>query len=303
MLNRSIASIFILFLCFVLCFSVFSEEEEKIDIDRLSRSFDADDELYIVEELETFRDKDKPIKNIINFSGGNLIITPSPKRGILYSGSFWYETVFHSPAFEINEKPDKYEINLRQRRSRIYLAPSSQRRPIWKYNIPSDIETSFDISLSGSNTLIELGDMHIRNAEISARGQETAILFSKPNKRILEELRISANVGKLSIIDLLNSNTAYTRLSLSSGSYYLDFGGNADMLTERTVDIRLNAARIDIHLSRDVGYEIYTSTLVSISAPGLIRNEDYHRTQNFQEADRKIFINIRGVAGRVNITY
>lgn len=282
-------------------FSQEQEEDERINIDEMSKKFQADDELYIQEELEYFRDRDKAIINNINFSGGNIIITPSQKKGFSHGGTFWYETVFHSPKFEIKENPEDYEINLEQRRSRVYLFASNQRRPIWKYNIPSDIDTVLNLSLSGSNTLVELGGTRLKSANISAKGQETAIMFSKPVRRVAEEIVISVDVGKMSVLDVLNSNTAYMKLSFRSGSYFLDFSGKADRLTERTVDIGLNFAKLDIVLSEDVGYEIFTSTLIHISAPDLIRNEDYHRTTNFNDAKRKIYISIRGVAGKVNI--
>ncbi len=304
-MKRLIIPLLILICCF---FSAthpgFSDEnEERIDIDEMSRSFDADDELYIKENIEKFRKKEKRIITSIKFSGGNIIISPSPKKGFFYGGTFWYETVFHSPAYIVNESKESYSIDLQQRKSKIYIFPSNQRRPVWKCYIPCDIASQLDISLSGSNTLIELGGTMLERVNISAKGQETAVMFSEPSKGIIEEAFISVDVGKLSALDLLNSNTAYMKFNLSSGSYYLDFSGKADKFTERTADITLNFSKLDLNLSDKVGYEIYTSTLIHVSAPGLIRDEDYYRTPGFENSERKIYINIRGVAGKVNIIY
>ncbi len=302
-MKRKCCLLALIVLLFIPAFIYSGQRDEKPANDGISKEIRVDEDLYIKEDIEKFRDKEKKVINRISFSGGNIIITPSPKKGYFYGGTFWYETVFHSPLFEIADKRDAYVVNLRQRKSKVYIFPSNQRRPIWKYSFPCDISAELDISLSGSNTMIELGGSLVENINISARGQETALMFSEPVKGMIHEAVISVDVGKLSVLDILNSNTAYMKMNLSSGSYFMDFSGKADKLKERTVDITLNFSKLDISLSDDVGYEIYTSTLVHISAPDLVKNEDYHRTPGFEKAERRIYINIRGVGGKVNIIY
>ena len=258
---------------------------------------------YINDAFEKFRDGGERLEETIRFSGGNLVVTPSPKRGFLYGGKFWYETRYYEPDFNLSRKGSTLELEVAQRHSKAYIIPSNQRRPIWKLQIPSDIPLSLRFSLRGSFAYLDLGGLDLQDVDMNVDGQETAVIFSSPVRHIVDTFTLDVDVGRMTMRNLLNGNIAVMNLSFGGGTYHIDFGGQADKLLERTLHISLYAGTLDIVLSRDVGYEIFCSTLIFAQAGELLRDGDYFRSVDFAEHKRKVFIDIRGVAGKVDIHY
>lgn len=280
----------------------FSDENEH-EAAGLFDILEEDKERIIKEEFDRFRESDKEIRSCISFSNGHLKILPDERKGFFFGGRFWYESVVHSPVFEIEEIEDEHIINLRSRGSKIPVPTRHIMRPRWKYKVPADIDNSLIIDLAGSNANIELGGTYLKEVKISSRGGEGLVSFSKPVKNIVDEINIIASRARLLIKGYFNANARHMSLLLSSGKYYLDLSGCTNKLKDRSVFVRLNASSLDIRLQENIGYEIFTATLVGINAPDLIRDEFYHRTPDFSQAENRVRIEIRGMAGRVNVSY
>ncbi|HUF12006.1 MAG TPA: hypothetical protein VMN78_02775 [Longimicrobiales bacterium] len=165
--------------------------------------------------------------------------------------------------------------------------------------VPLDLDFEFGAALAE----IELGGLSVRRLELSTGASETRVRFSEPNPIRLEMLRIDVGAADFAIRGLGNANAREVRLNGGVAEMELDFSGAWSGDTRLEADFGLGS--LTLRVPRDVGLRVRKDTLlVSFEAPRMSkRGDDEYYSDNWNEASRKLTVDIDAAFGDITIEW
>lgn len=169
--------------------------------------------------------------------------------------------------------------------------------------VPYGPETSLAANIKAGETLFELGGLTLADFRLRHWAGETMINFSEPNRMIMKSFDVNVKIGELTIENLGNARYEEGEINGGIGEMHLDFRGqSADKCVTR---IDLDLGETSIMLPEKMGIKMRVSKLLSeASLPdGLIRRGDFYYSENYDDADQKLYLLISTGIGELNIQF
>ena len=142
----------------------------------------------------------------------------------------------------------------------------------------------------------------VRNADISTGASETRVEFDEPNRIQMDRLNIDVGAAQFTARGLGNANVREVQLHGGVAEMTLDFTG--EWRGDTHVDADFGLGTITLRVPRNVGVRVHKETLLaSFEAPRMSRRDDQYYSDNWNEAQRHLTIDIEGAFGDITLEW
>ncbi len=183
----------------------------------------------------------------------------------------------------------------------LYIKQKSSFRSLRKINNDWDIEitdkipVTLDINLNASKNDFDLTGLKIEEIEMFLNATDTEVQFDKKNEADLSNISLDVNAGDVEIVGLDYAAPQEIEVKVNAGNVTLEFGNNIS----RNIEITLqgNAAKTTIDLPDNVGISIDKRTnLANLDINNALfeKDDDIYKSENYETAEYKVDITIRG---------
>lgn len=163
--------------------------------------------------------------------------------------------------------------------------------------VPMDLELEF----GAGEAEIELGGMALSNVSISTGASRTRVNFSRPNRRVVEELSIRAGAADLDIRGLGNARAESIDFEGGVGSTELGFEG---LRSSAEVSVKMGVGSVVLRIPRSVGVRVDRDSFLSgFDAPGMERRGEAYFNSNWSSATTRLTIDVSAVLGSIDIEW
>jgi hypothetical protein len=164
--------------------------------------------------------------------------------------------------------------------------------------VPLDLSLKF----GAAEADLELGGLRIREAQISTGASRTEVAFSQANPEVCRSLKLEVGAAQFQALGLGNLNAERMTVSGGVGEVTLDFTGR--WRTNLTADIDMGLGALNIRVPRGLGVRVRKSgILASFDSQGLIKRGDVYFSEDWEDADHRLTINIDAALGTIRFAW
>ncbi|MGH7443734.1 MAG: toast rack family protein [Longimicrobiales bacterium] len=164
--------------------------------------------------------------------------------------------------------------------------------------VPLDL----DLAFGAAEANIELGGLHLRRLEIATGASATELSFSQPNPIQAESITFQVGAARFVATGLGNAHARMLSVEGGVGEVDLDFSGAWD--ADMDASIEMGLCKLTLRLPRGLGVHIEKDGLLAgIEAEGLIKQGNMYYTEGFQQAERKLTVEIDAAFNAIQIVW
>lgn len=232
----------------------------------------------------------------LEFGAGRLRIEPAA-TGELYHAKIRYDAENLTPIASYEDGKLRVGVEGGNRRRRRVRAGTELN-----LGLGTTLPLYLEMTIGAAEADLEFGGLRLRRAEISIGASESRLRFSEPNPHRLEKLELTVGAAAFSALGLGNANAERIAFDAGVGEIVLDFSG--EWRGDSRVDISLGLGSLSLRLPPDLGIRLLRDTfMVSFDPRGLVRREDGYYSENWDRAERRLTIALKGALGSVDIRW
>lgn len=162
------------------------------------------------------------------------------------------------------------------------------------------LELKFEFGAARAN--IDLGGMRIRQARIATGASETDLTVSTPNTEACRLLEIEVGAAQFRATRLANLNAERLTLAGGVGEVTLDFTG--EWQQNMLADIKMGLGSLTLRVPRGLGLRVRKGgLLVGFDSQGLVKRGDVYYSENWDDAENRLTVNVDAALGSVRVTW
>lgn len=172
----------------------------------------------------------------------------------------------------------------------------------WDLKITDEIPVDLDIQTNASKNRLDFTGIKVTDLAVSTNASDTDIEFNEKNEVELEDFSIDTNAGKVEVYGLGNARPKEIDVEVNAGSVTLDF--DDIIYNDIEISIEGNASQTTIDLPDNVGISIEKRTKLTslnIKESKFDRDDDVYTSDNYDTAEYKVDIKVRGTAFSLSI--
>lgn len=230
--------------------------------------------------------------------------------GVLYRARMRYHERFATPIAEYDDGLLKFGMEIAEADD---LEPpwevSSETRatdlelPSMDLELPADVAMDLNLVFLGGKVDLDLTGMPIRNLELTNGGSESEIRITELNPEPMRSAEINVGVADFTMVGLGNLNAREVEVTAGLGDLTLGIDGAWPEGSLLSIGMGVGALRIHIPESLGVRVEHESSFLTSLHADGFVKAEDTYTSENWDEAGRKLEIDLSATLGVVEFVW
>ncbi len=241
---------------------------------------------------------DEEVRVVVEYGAGEFRVRPTDEA-ILYRMTLRYNDDAFEPVAEY--RPGRLNLGIEGRTRHFDLKgrdKAGEMDLVLGRGVPMDLELNFgavraDIDLSG----LALIDLDLRTGASEAR-----IQVSEPNTAAMETTHIEVGAADFEIRDLGNLNAERIDVDAGVGSVTLWLTGRWQRDGHLSVDMGLGA--LEIRIPEGLGVRLRKdSFLTALDAEGLIKRGRAYYSPDWEEADRRVTIDLDAAFGAVTVVW
>lgn len=196
-------------------------------------------------------------------------------------------------------------IEIGSERDNKYSMDSDENK--WDISLSTKYPIEIDLEIGACESEFEFGGIPIEELSLEVGAAKAEIFFSEKNPIRLKEIQIKAGACSFEMNNIGNANFDYFQLEGGVGSFNLDFLGEYKGVSYIEIEIGLGSA--DIVLPKNVPVQIHIDGSNWLSSIDIHSNrlyevdDDLFESDDFEDADDKIILNISVGLGSVDIRF
>lgn len=231
----------------------------------------------------------------LRYGAGKLVVEPGPS-GELYRVAIRYNSDIFDPLTEYRRGRLKVGVEGTGRSLRM----RGQEAGDMKLSLSPDVPLDLALSFGAVEADMELGGLQVSRVKIETGASDTRIRFSEPNAGTCRRLDLSMGAAAFRAVGLGNANCARVKAEGGVGDMNLDFSG--EWRQDISADITMALGSVTLVVPADVGVVVRRSTfLTSFSGSDFTRSGRDHYSDNWNQTDRKLTVELQGAFGSVTV--
>lgn len=240
---------------------------------------------------------------------GELTIRRSDP-GVLYRARMRYHERFATPIAEYDSGLLKFGMEIVEGEDLEAPWEASSETPSTDFELPSmDLELPADVAMDlnlvflGGTVDLDLTGMPIRNLELTNGGSESEIRITEPNPVPMRSAEINVGVADFTMVGLGNLNAREVDVTAGLGDLTLGIDGVWPEGSLLSIGMGVGALRIHIPESLGVRVEHESTFLTSLHADGFVKVDDTYTSENWDDARRRLEIDLSATLGVVEFVW
>lgn len=163
------------------------------------------------------------------------------------------------------------------------------------------VPVDLDVAIGAAESTLRLGGVPLTGLSLTTGASETRVRFDEPNPARMDRLVVRSGAASLDVVGLGNAAARRMRFESGVGELTLDFTGR--WTRDAEVSVKMGVGELRLRVPRDLGVQVRKSTLLSsFSALGFEKVGDRYRTENWDEADHHLELQIDAAFGSIDVT-
>ena len=238
----------------------------------------------------------------LDYRAGGLRITPG-RANELYRMDASYDENRYSPTSTYDAAGGVVTLGLQPAgEGGLRVVSTRQLRQDATVAFAPSVDLDLDLALGAVQADIELGGLALSELTMEAGASQAVIRFSQPNLSRCRAAEITAGAAELTVLGLGNSRCDRFALEGGMGKVTLDFAGAWTSST--AAEIKMAVGELTLRLPRQVGVRLTLDRfLASFDPAGLVRSGNAFQSPGYDEAERKLNIDVTTAVGGVKVEW
>jgi hypothetical protein len=171
-----------------------------------------------------------------------------------------------------------------------------------RLDLSRDVPLELKLEFGAARANLDLGGLRIRHARIATGASETDLTVSSPNLEVCRILELEVGAAQFRASQLANLNAERLTLAGGVGEVLLDFTG--EWRNDLSADIKMGLGSLTLRVPRGLGLRVRKSgLLVGFDSQGLIKRGDVYYSENWDDADHQLTVNVDAALGSVRVAW
>lgn len=218
--------------------------------------------------------------------------------GLLYRARMRFDERFATPIAEYDNGLLKFGMQIVEDSPE---APSAT--PSMELELPSGVPMDLNLVFLGGVADLDLTGVPIRRLDLTNGGSESEIRITQPNPESMVSAVINVGVADFTMTGLGNLNARAVEVKAGLGDLTLGVDGEWPDGSRLSIGMGVGALRIHIPDSLGVRVQHESSFLTSLDADGFTRVDDTYTSDNWDDARRKLEIDLSATLGVVDFVW
>ena len=233
----------------------------------------------------------------VRYGAGRLRIEPGADAE-LYRVGLRYDSDLFNPISAY--RPGSLEVGVEGTGRNVRL--KNQEAGELKLALSPTVPLELDLEFGAVEADLELGGLHVRSVEIQTGASDSKVRFSEPNAGACDRFDLRMGAAAFGATGLGNAGCRRVTVEGGVGDVTLDFGGEWNRDIEAAITMALGS--VTLVIPEDVGVRVDKSTfLTDFTRPGFVKRDDRYYSRNWDQAERKLTVDLRGAFGTVNVRW
>ena len=164
--------------------------------------------------------------------------------------------------------------------------------------VPLDL----DLNFGAVRADIDLGGLSLTGLSLSTGASESTIDVSEPNPLEMETAHVEAGATQFSMMGLGNLNADRIEIDAGVGEITLGLDGRWRRDSRLVIDVGVGS--LELRVPEGLGIQLRkNSFLTALDSEGLVKRGDVYESPDFQDADRRVIIDLDAAFGRVSVVW
>lgn len=239
-----------------------------------------------------------PIRAEVSYGAGTFGLRSTDER-LLYRMSLRYDEDAFEPVVELTGD-----------RLRIAMEGTSRRWPFGRNSgggsmdvelargVPMDLELKF----GAVKAEVDLGGLALTSLELSTGASESRIDVSEPNSAVMG--RATFEIGAADFTLLRLGNLRAERVDVKAGVGRVALSLDGEWRQDSHLGIEMGLGALELRVPEGLGIRVRKdSFLTSFDPEGLVKRGDSYYSLDWEEADRKVTIDLSAAFGSVQVIW
>jgi hypothetical protein len=239
----------------------------------------------------------------LDYAAGTLRLVPG-RPTELYRMDISYDEDRFVPVSGFDASRGRVTLGLRPSgEGGIRVVSRNQLRQAANVTFSPRVDLDLDVRLGAVDADLELGGLRIGQLRLETGASRAVVRFSQPNGVRCRSAELRAGAAELSVIGLGNSRCDRIEFEGGVGKVTLDLSGSWS--TSSQVEVKMAMGEVTLRLPRRVGIRVTLDKFLSSFQPpaGLVRRDGSFVSPNYDEAERRIDIDVTTAIGGVQVEW
>jgi hypothetical protein len=230
----------------------------------------------------------------LEYGAGRLDIGPG-SAGTLYRANVRYDAHAFTPRVNFRDNRLQIDVEGNEVKGKVKSGNLDLRL---SPNVPLNLELKF----GAVEANIDFTGLRVRRSEISTGASKTTLRVTRPNQERCERFALHVGAAAFHAIGLGNLNVEHLSVEGGVGEVLLDFTGEwrADM----HADVQMGLGALTLRVPRGLGLRVQKKGfLASFDSQELIKRGDAYFSENWDEADQKLTVDLQAALGSIKVVW
>lgn len=230
----------------------------------------------------------------VRYGAGFFRVRPG-QSGALYDVQLEYDASQFDPVLDFDGR--HLEIGTDAQRRNINVKDDAGEMML---ELSREVPTELLLEFGAVRADLDLGDMTLSELVVQTGASETTLDFSAPNRARMRSAEFQVGAADFRALNLGNLNADRLEFSAGVGEVVLDFGG--EWSRDLEVEIAMGLGSLEMHIPEGIGVRLNKdSFLTSLDAPAMVKDGDRYYSENWDEAERRMTIDVDAAFGSIRI--
>lgn len=234
----------------------------------------------------------------VTYGAGRFQVQPADP-GVLYRTRLRYDEEAFEPVTEFDG--GRLRVGARALDGGFRIARNRSGGEL-ELHLSRDVVLDLRLELGAVRTRVELGGLSISDLSIATGASDSRITISEPNPIRMERARMEVGAADFRVQQIGNLNVERLQVDAGVGDVVLDFTGQ--WRDDGAVEVKMGLGRLRLRFPRGLGVRLEREAfLTSLDAGGLVDRGDAHYSPNWEEAERRIAVEVSSALGSVQVDW
>lgn len=234
----------------------------------------------------------------VEYGAGQFALLPAD-AGTLYRATLRYDAEDFEPQVEYRD--GRLEVGV-DGHNRGFDRNDDDETGRLALALGSAVPLDLDLAFGAVEADLELGGLRLQSLKVATGASETELRFSDPNPERCRSIDLEVGAAAFRVRGLGNANAEQFHLEGGVGDIVLDFTG--EWRQDMQAEIAMGLGSLEVQVPRGLGVRIsQDSFLASFDADGFIRRDGDYYSEAWDNADRRLTLNIDAAFGSVDVRW
>lgn len=243
-----------------------------------------------------------PLRASLEFGAGRVLLRAGTGSS-LYDARFRYDADRFTPVHQYDPRTGVLRLGLESvGRSGIRVTNRGHLEQVARFEFAADVPLSLEASLGASDAVLDLGGLTLESLTVRSGATRGTIDIATPTLGTCRQATFLVGAAELLAMRLANAGCSTIRVEGGVGRAVLDLSGN--WRSDVRIEASLAMGSLTLRIPRGVGVQVTAEKfLTRLKVAGLERDGDVWRTAAFDDAARKVSLDLKANVAGVDIEW